>query len=185
VSVTLHPLGIGLAVVFTVSLLLMFRWMFRVPPQVPKEVAAVCHSVAAMERILVPVSGKLTAERAVELACRLGAAQKAEIILVYVIEVPLTLSLSSSVPQEEARGKEALQTARLIVQQHGLPAEVRLIPHRQAAAGIVQLAQQEVVDAIVMAAGQEHPGLRDSTGRTAGEVLRRAPCEVIVDRVPC
>jgi nucleotide-binding universal stress UspA family protein len=184
-NLTLHPLGITLAIIFGASLLLLFRWMFNVPPQVPQEVAAVCHSVAALERILVPVSGKITSERAVELACRLGEAQEAQVILTYVIEVPLTLALTSPMPQEEAKGQEALRTARLIVERHGLQATTRLIPHRKASAGIIDLAAQEVVDAIVMAAGKQRAGsVGESVGRTSQEVLRHAPCEVIVDRVP-
>ncbi len=184
-TVTFHPLGIALAVVFGTSLGLLFLWMFRVPPQVPQEVAAVCHSVAALERILVPVSGTLAAERAVELACRLGVEQKAEVILAYVIEVPLTLALNTPVPQEEAKGQEALRTARLIAEQHGMTPTTRLIPHRQASAGIIQLARQEGVDAIVMAAGSERAGQGDGMGRTSREVVRRATCEVIVDKSPC
>jgi len=184
-TVTLHPLGITLAIIFASSLILLLAWMFRVPPQVPQEVAAVCYSVAAMERILVPVSGKTSSERAVELACRLGEAQKAEVILTYVIEVPLTLALGSPMPQEEAKGQEALRTARLIVERHGLQATTKLIPHRKASAGIIDLATQEVVDAIVMASGKQRSGtVGESVGRTSQEVLRHAPCEVIVDRVP-
>jgi nucleotide-binding universal stress UspA family protein len=183
-SVTLHPLGIALAVIFVGSMALLFRWMFNVPPVVPHEVAMVCHSVAALQRILVPVSGKLASERAVELACRLGLAQKAEIILAYVMEVPFTLSLETKVPAEEAKGQEALGTARLIVEQHGLPVTTKIVPHRYAAAGILYLAKEQAVDAIVMSAGAGLPGPAEGLGRTSQEVLRRAGCEVIVDKAP-
>ncbi len=181
---TLHPLGIALAVVFGASMALLFWWMFRVPPQVPREVAAVRRSIAAMERILVPVSAKVSSERAVELACRLGGRQKAEIILAYVIEVPFTLSLGTPVPAEETRGEEALRTARFIVDQHALPVRTKLIPHRNAWDGILRLAREEQVDAVVMGAGVGRPGQGEGIGRTAQEVLRRAECEVIVDKLP-
>ncbi len=177
----LNPIGIALAVVFIVAMGLLFFWMFRVPPPVPLEVAAVRRSVAAMQRILVPVSGRLASERAVELACRLGEAQKAEIILVYVIEVPFTLSLNTPMPAEEARGQEALRTARFIVEQHGLPVRTRLIPHRYAWDGILRLSREERADAIVMSVGRGGPG-DEVLGRTTQEVVRRAECEVILDR---
>ena len=183
-DVTLHPLGMLLAAVFVASMALLFRWMFSVPPMLPREVVAVCHSVAALQRILVPVSSRLESERAVELACRLGADQKAEIVLAYVIEVPFTLSLETPVPGEEAKGQEALRTARLIVEQHGLPVTSKIMAHRQDSAGILHLAKESMVDAIVMAAGVERPGLAEGLGRTSQEVLRRAPCEVIVDKCP-
>ncbi len=178
----LHPLGIALALVFAVSMALLFWWMFRVPPQVPHEVAAVRRSVAALQRILVPVSGRTASERAVELACRLGEAQKAEIVLAYIIEVPFTLSLNTPVPQEEAKGKEALRTARFIVEQHGLLARTHIVPHRYAWDGILRLTQQEQADAIVMGVGAGGPAAE--IGHTTQEVLRRARCEVILDKLP-
>jgi nucleotide-binding universal stress UspA family protein len=181
---TLNPIGMVIAVVFVVSMGTLFWWMFRVPPVVPHEVAVVRRSVAGMERLLVPVSGRVASERAVELACRLAAPQKAEIILAYVIEVPFTLSLGSPVPVEESRGEAALRTARFIVEQHALPVRTKMLPHRSAWSGILRIATEEVVDAIVMAAGVGGPRASEGMSNTAHEVLRRAPCEVIVDKIP-
>ena len=157
---TFNPLGMALAIVFVASMASLFWWMFRVPPLMPREVAAVRRSVAAMERVLVPVSGKIASERAVELACRLGEAQKAEIVLAYVIEVPFTLSLGAPVPAEEEKAEEALRTGRFIVEQHGLPAKTRMLPHRYAWSGILRIAKEEMVDAIVMGAGRGDRGGR-------------------------
>ena len=183
-TVTLHPLGIALAVIFVGSMGLLFRWMFAVPPVMPREVAAVCRSVAALERILVPVSSKISSERAVELACRLGEAQKAEILLTYVVEVPFTLSLDTPVPQAEAQGQDALRVARLIVERHGLPVRTKIIPHRSASAGLLHLAKEELVDAIVMGVAGGRRTSAEDMGQTSREVLRKAPCEVILDMVP-
>lgn len=178
----LNPIGIALAVVFVAAMGLLFFWMFRVPPPGPLEVVAVRRSVAAMQRILVPVSDRLASERAVELACRLGEAQKAESVLAYVIEVPFTLSLNTPMPAEEVQGQGALRTARFIVEQHGLPVRTRLIPHRYAWDGILRLSHEEQVDAIVMSVGRGGPE-DESLGRTTQEIVRRAECEVILDRV--
>lgn len=184
VTPTFNPIGVFLAIIFVASMGLLFFWMFRVPPQVPREVAVVRRSVAAMQRIMVPVSGKIASERAVELACRLGAAQKAEIILAYIIEVPFTLSLGTLMPAEEAKGEEALCTARFIVEQHGLPVKTKIVPHRYAWGGILHLVQKEVVDAIVMSVGAGRPGMAGAMSRTTQEILQRAQCEVILDKVP-
>jgi nucleotide-binding universal stress UspA family protein len=184
VAPTFNPIGILLAIIFVASMGSLFFWMFRVPRAVPREVAAVRRSVAAMQRILVPVSGKIASERAVELACRLGAAQKSEIVLAYIIEVPFTLSLGTPVPAEEARGQEALRTAQFIVEQHGLPVRTMITPHRYAWGGILHLVREETADAIVMSIGAGRPGQAEGVGRTAQEVLRRAECEVIVDKMP-
>lgn len=178
-----NPIGIFLAIVFVVSMGLLFFWMFKVPRAMPHDVATVRRSVAAMQRILVPVSGKIASERAVELACRLGANQRAEIVLAYIMEVPFTLSLGTPLPAEETRGQEALRTAQFIVEQHGLPVKTKIIPHRYAWGGILHLAKEEMVDALVMNVGEGRLGQAEGMGRTAQEVLKRAECEVILDKV--
>jgi nucleotide-binding universal stress UspA family protein len=188
----LNPIGIGLASLFLILMITLFRWMFRVPPQLPYAVVKARQSVSALHRILVPLSrGEPrgasqdgASERVVELACRLGEAQKAEIVLAYVLEVPFTLSLSTPMPDEEARGQEALRTAQFIVQQHGLPVTTQLIPHRYHWGGILRLAQEEMVDAIIMGVGGGRPGPAEGMSRTVQEVLKRADCEVILDRAP-
>jgi nucleotide-binding universal stress UspA family protein len=180
----LHPLGIGLAVLFIVLMVSLFRWMFNVPPQLPYAVVKARQSVSALHRILVPTTEQLASERAVELACRLGERQKAEIILAYIVAVPFTLPLNAAMPVEQAKGEEVLRTAQFIVEQHGLPARTKIIPDRYVWGGVLQLAKSERVDAIVMSVGAERPGLTDGMGRATQEILKRAECEVILDRAP-
>ncbi len=176
----LNPIGVGLALAFLVLMVNLFRWMFKVPPQLSQVVVRARQSVSALHRILVPLPERVGNERAVELACRLGAAQKAEIILAHVVEVPLTLSLDAPMPVEQARGQEILGTARSIVATHGLAARMQVVPDRHAWSGILRLAQAEAVDAIVMSVGR-HSG-SERVGHTANQLLRRAECEVILDR---
>jgi len=180
----LNPIGVGLAILFLFLMINLFRWMFRVPPQLPYKVAKARQSVSALHSILVPTTEDVISERAVELACRLGELQKAEIVLAYVVEVPFTLALSVQMPDEEARGQDALHMGQVIVEQHGLPVRTRIVPHRYAWGGILHLAQEERVDAIVMSAGKVRPGLTEGIGRTAREVVKRAACEVILDKMP-
>ncbi|MBM3135022.1 MAG: hypothetical protein FJZ89_07045 [Chloroflexi bacterium] len=180
-NVTLHPLGIILALIFVSSMSFLFYWMFRVPPQAPQRVVAARRSVAGLHRILVPVVETVVSERAVELACRLGEDQKAEIILASIVEVPMTLALSAPMPALEAQAKEALDMATFIVQQHNLPVRSRMMPQRSAAEGILRIANEEQVDAIILGLGEKRGRLpAEQFGRTVADVLRKAACEVIV-----
>jgi len=183
-TVTLHPLGIILALTFLASMAYLFHWMFRVPPVVPLPVVAARRSVTRIHRILVPVIESIVSERAVELACRLGEDQRAEIILASIVEVPMTVSLNTPIPELEAKAKEALAAARFIVSQHNLPAKVRLMPQRTAADGILRIAREEQVDAIIMALEERRYPFPGPLGHTAWDVMRKAPCEVILDKVP-
>ena len=182
--IEIHPLGVLLTIVFLGAMGTLFVWMFRLPPILPHQVITIRRTVTALRRILVPVVETVPAERAVELACRLGEEQKAEIILAYVVEIPLTLPLSAVMPEQEAAGREALQTAEVLVRRHNLPVRTRIIPARYAADGILHLAKDETADVIVMGVGVRRRAVPEQLGRTASEVLRRAPCEVILDKAP-
>lgn len=177
-----NPIGIALGAAFIIIMLNLFRWMFRVPPQLPHTVAKARQQISAIHRILVPTRSEVASDRAVELACRLGEIQKAEILLTYVIEVPFTLSLSTPLPEEDARAEDAIRTARFIVEQHGLPVTSKTVHHRTVWGGILAVAKEEMVDAIVMGSGRD--GFGEGVSRNVEEVIKRAECEVILDRGP-
>jgi nucleotide-binding universal stress UspA family protein len=181
-TLTLNPIGVGVALGFVLTMAVLFRWMFQVPPMVPQRVVQVRQTVSNLRRILVPIEDVLAAERAVELACRMGASQKAEIILVHVMEVPLTLTLDANLPIQESRAKAALDTAQFIVSQHGLPSHQHVLRRRQAAEGILEVAKTEDVSAIVISTCAKPTISLNPLGRTAQEVLRKAPCEIILDQ---
>ncbi len=177
-----NPIGIVLGLAFVILMLTLFRWMFRVPPQLPHTVAKARQQISAIHKILVPTRSEVASDRAVELACRLGEIQKAEILLTYVIEVPFTLSLSTPLPEEDTKAEDAIRTARFIVEQHGLRVISKTIHHRTVWGGILAVAKEEMVDAIVMGSGRGSPG--EGIGHNVEEVIKRAECEVILDRGP-
>src|SRR5512135_1015583 len=96
-------LGAVLAFVFSASMGTLLWWMLHVPQAIPLAAAKARRAVGAVKKILVPTSGTHYSERGIELACRLGEEQKAEIYLVTVIEVPRTLPMEASMPEEERR----------------------------------------------------------------------------------
>ncbi len=179
----INPLGLMLAVVFAVSMGGLMWWMFKVPPHLAAPVAKARVSVEAVKRILVPAVGTAFAGREVELACRLGEDQKAEIGLAYVLEVPRTLSLDAPLPDEEARGIEALNLAKTIVDLHGLSSTMKGLRARVAAQEIAREAADQGADMIVM--GMK-PGIgiaHEDFCRTMDVLIRKAPCELLIDRV--
>ena len=181
--IQLHPLGITLAVIFASSMGILFFWMFHVPPALPLSVIKVRGSVEALHRILVPIVEAISSERAVELACRLGNGKQAELVLVHVIVVPYALPLSAPIPEREKLAEEALELGSVIARRYGNHVHSHVIRHRNAAAGVLQVAEDEKVDAIVLGVGVKTrmPG---EWGKTSEEILRRASVEVIVDKVP-
>ncbi len=180
----LSPLGILLALCFAASMIGLFWWMLHVPPGLGRQAARARQSVSAWRRILVPTVGEIYSDRAVEMACRLGREQEVVIFLAYIVEIPRTLSLAIHLEEVEKRAAEILVQASEIVRRNGLEVETVMRRGRMAGEEICALARRLDIDLIVMGI-RERVGAADRLfGRTSNVVLRNAPCEVIIDRLP-
>ncbi len=133
-------------------------------------------------RVLVPIINQKVCEHAIELACRVGHDECAELVLVHVVVVPYALSLDAPLPKQDGEAQEEFQIGRRVAERYGCPTSVRVIHQRTPAEAILQVAKEEKVDAIVLGVGRkEHaPG---ELVEMIKELLRRAECEVIIDRV--
>jgi nucleotide-binding universal stress UspA family protein len=182
--VRLDPLGILLGLSFIALTGGVFFWMFRLPPRRPRAVVQGHGSVEGLPRILVPIVDAITSERAVELACRLRNGQKADLVLVHVIEVPDTLPLDAAMPDRDNMGHEALEMGRVIARRYGCNARTYIVHHRNTAQGILQVADEENVDAIVLGDGVKNSPGSGEWSKMSTEIVRRANCEVFLDKVP-
>ncbi len=176
-------LGILLAFVFAVSLGTLLWWMLHVPRAIPMAAAKARRAVGAIKKILVPTSGTPYSERGIELACRLGEEQKAEIYLINVIEVPRTLPLEAPLPEAETMAGEILKRGGEIVSLRGLPAKGEVRRGRVAGEEIIRAAKDWEADLIVMGIRSQVTMAQDILGRNSDLVMRRAPCEVILDKL--
>lgn len=177
-------LGAILAALFTISMGGLLWWMLHPPRQIQPAVAVARHAVGAFKRILVPTSGVPYSEKGIELACRLGAEQEAEIVLTYVLEIPRTLPLNAPIPEAEKEANEALKRGKEIVELHHLIPVLRLERAREAGEGIVKVAKDNDVDVIVLGMRPTWRGSQNIWGKTTDILLRKAPCEVVFDKLP-
>ena len=178
----INLLGALIAFVFVMSMVSLFWWMLRVPPQVSPEAARARRSLDAFGVILVPIIGEAYSLQAVELACRLGETAKAEIVLSAFLEMPFSLPMEAPVPEAEAQAQALLDQARAVVEEHSLGCTTRIERGREAAEGILALARRGNVGLVVLGVTPKPLGAGSALGRTAELLLRRAPCEVILDR---
>jgi nucleotide-binding universal stress UspA family protein len=175
-----HPYAVAITVIALV-LLIALIWALSRKSTVAAEVASARASVSAMRRILVPVRGFVHEERAVELACRLGQEQKSQIFLVNIIEVPLSLSLGTVLPEQEESALQALQHSTQLVKSHRLEPIPRVERDRDAGRGILRVATELNVDLVVIGLDPARVAV-DPVGPTTETLLRRASFEVIFDR---
>jgi nucleotide-binding universal stress UspA family protein len=143
-----------------------------------------------MKRLLVPVKGTVGDTRALELVAQLTGRQAAAVTLVYVVEVQQSMPLDAELPAEIEHGEQVLRTAEAAATS-GLGASERnhrvvteLLQARSAGAAIVDEAIERASDAIVLAARIRKRHGKITVGETVSYVLKNAPCEVIVVRLP-
>jgi nucleotide-binding universal stress UspA family protein len=177
-------LGALIALAFILLLCGTLWWMLHPRAFVTHAAAKARQSVFAVKKILVPTVGLPYTERSVELACRLGDAQKAEIYLTYILEVPRTMPLGIPLPDAEKEAEEALERASQIVLLHHLP--MHKVVHRARVAGddIAKIAKDMEMDMIVLGSQEEAGSHADPLSKTANAILKNASCEVIIDRLP-
>ncbi len=181
----IHPLGALIAAGFVGTLASVLWWMLHPPALIPAAAAKARQSLFAVKKILVPTIGLPYAERGVELACRLGDDQHAEILLIYVVEVPRTLPLNVPLPEAEQQAAEALERGASIVTLHKISVTKIVQRARLAGEEIAKIAKVHDVDMIVLGLRSEEEGLRGAAlGKTSDSILRNAPCEVVINKLP-
>ena len=181
--VHVEPLGILLGTIFVVSVSSLLIWMFRVPKGSTMSAAKAYSSLSAVHKVLVSITDAFPSERAIGLGCRIGQEQGAEMVLLNVIVIPYSMALDDPAPEEEKRAAKALEMGAAIALRYGYKVTKRTIRHRSIPDGILHVATEEDVDAIILGVGV-NPRTSSQWGKTSLEIMRRATCEVIVDKVP-
>ena len=137
-----------------------------------------------LKRILVAASGNGADEEAVKLACNLAKKSKAEVYVVYVIEVKRSLPLDAVIESEIQKAEEVLTRAEDIAAERDYEVETDLIQAREAGSAIVDEAMERDVDLILMGLTYKTRfGIFD-LGRAVPHVLKEAPCRVLLCRDP-
>ena len=177
-----NPIGLALGILYLGAVLGIVWWMTRAGSA--RAAIRAAQRWAYQNCIIVPVADMTTSRQAIESASQLACERHAHIILAYVIEVPLSLELSVPIESAEAQGNRLLREGEGIVARFGLAAETRLIRHRTTTQAILELAEASGAETIVIDAGSLPWWSLARFGRNVAELMRRAPCQVVVARAP-
>lgn len=130
-------------------------------------------------RILVPVANPKTTKHLMELAVSLAKPRGGDIVALQVVEVPAQVSIASG--RKMARGHlEALKAASDAVEELGVPVHAMTRVARRAQDGILDTAEEDDCDLIILGWTQQARAAAGSLGRVLDGVLREAPCSVLV-----
>jgi nucleotide-binding universal stress UspA family protein len=137
-----------------------------------------------LQRILVAASGNGADEESVKLACNLAKKSKAEVYVVYVIEVKRSLPLDAVIESEIQKAEEVLTRAEDIAAERDYEVETDLIQAREAGSAIVDEAMERDVDLILMGLTYKTRFGVFDLGSAIPHVLKEAPCRVLLCRDP-
>jgi APA family basic amino acid/polyamine antiporter len=131
---------------------------------------------------LVPLfGGDLNAEAITAAAKLVG--EDAGVDVLYLIEVPLQLSLDTPLPDDEQRARNLLEAARVAGQRAGVRVDTRMLRTRRASATILAEARRLGSDAIYLATDHAPPGER-GLGPLAVQLLEHRPCRIVIETPP-
>ena len=133
--------------------------------------------------IVVPLLGRAETEHALDLACRLAAQRRAQVLLVAPIVADYALPLDAHFEAESRELRQRLARAEAIAKEHGVEAKSRTVRTRSRALGreLAEVAYDHRAELVVVGAPVEsRRGLRHSYPPEIRSILRDAPCRVMI-----
>ncbi len=131
---------------------------------------------------IVPIFGTDVDATALRAAARL-VGEGAIVEAVYVLRVPNQLSIDAGLHDEEQRGLNVLESAKLAGRKAGLRIQTRLVRTRSPGAAIVEEAQRSSAEIIYLGTVHAPPAER-ALGPTASYLLAHRPCRVVIETSP-
>jgi nucleotide-binding universal stress UspA family protein len=181
-TIAVHPVGALIGIVIVILISATIYWMLH-PPSSKADIVAERAEQALEEMvgsIIIVFSQEIHSEHMMVLAARLARREKAELLAVYVIEVPLILPQAAQMPEEDRRGYDALATAEVIAQHNGVNIRTELIHARQVAPAVLDLAKRESANLIVLGSYREGKYTGAPLGRAIEGIASGAQCDVLI-----
>lgn len=129
--------------------------------------------------IVVAINGTDLDTELLSLAGNIGKAKKANVFVVYGIEVPRKLAIDAEMPEETASGDRALRRARQVADQMHVDVETEIVQSRNLGQSLVDEVKAHEC-ALVILGLPYHVGMGGhfDLSETADYVLKNAPCRV-------
>ncbi len=128
---------------------------------------------------LVPIFGTDVDAEAMRSAAKLVGGE-ATVEALYVLRVPQQLPLGAGMVEEERRGRDVLEAARMRGRRAGLKVRTSLIRTRSPGAAIVEEAERRGSDVIYLSTVHA-PESEHALGPTTTYLLERRPCRIVVE----
>jgi len=181
-TIAVHPSGALIALFVVAAVTATVYWMLH-PPRTKadieaKEAEAMVHRMVGS--IIVVFSEEIHSGHMMVLAARLARRERADLLAVYIIEVPLILPEGAEMPEEDRAGYDMLATAEVIAQHHDVNIHTEVLHARSVSSGVIELAKRESANLIVLGSYREGKYSGAPLGRAIEEIATRAKCDVLI-----
>jgi nucleotide-binding universal stress UspA family protein len=143
--------------------------------------AGMCSHELPANAVIVPLLVGVDLGRAVELAVVLGRSRGLAVGVLGFIAVPRELPIGSPMPEQEAELQTLLAQAAAKADAQGAPCAVHISRVRDSGEGLLSALSDRKASVVVLAFGDLRTG-QDPLSEVANELLRKAPCEVLIAR---
>lgn len=134
-------------------------------------------------RILLPFTGEKAPGRALEVAMSMARARDAQLVLLYVAIVPVTLNIEAELTREVEKGFSALEVAEREARTMGIESEIRLERERTFRKGIIDMLEREPFDVIVVEMEAAGPSLKlERQIEIVSYLFQRVETEIVIVR---
>ncbi len=179
---SVDPIGgvIGLAIVAAISSTI---YTMLHAPSSRTEIIAQHAAEQAKEitgNVLVVFSAAIHSEVLMALAARMAKGRQAELVAIYIIEVPYTLPIGAELPLEEREALEVITAAEEIGRKSGIEIRTRTVRDRQTGPAVIQAAREENASLIVMGTYREHRYAGAPLGLAIDYVLGQTHTDVLI-----
>jgi nucleotide-binding universal stress UspA family protein len=181
-TIAVHPTGVILALLVVAAISATIYWMLH-PPRTRADVEAEQAETVLKKMvgsIIVVFSEDIHSEHMMVLAARLARRGRADLLAVYMIEVPLILPEGAQMPEEDRAGFDMLATAEAIAQHYDVQLRTEVLHARSVSVGVLDLAKRENANLIVLGSYREGKYSGAPLGRAIEEIATRAKCDVLI-----
>jgi nucleotide-binding universal stress UspA family protein len=151
---------------------------------VPADPDIVPEVPAEHRRVLVPVKIGPIGEEVLATALKLAEETNAHVSVLHVLRVPFDKALDAELPAAEALAEASIAEAKEVAHEQGIELQGRIVRARALGEAIVEAAEQEQADLVVMGSAPRWRRQSQFFSPTVDYVLRKAPCDVMVVAYP-
>jgi nucleotide-binding universal stress UspA family protein len=179
---TVDPVGALIAATIVAAMGSTMYRMLHAPSSRTEIIAA--HAAEQAKEItgviLVVFSRSIHSEVLMALASRMAKGRQAQLVAIYIIEVPYTLPIDAELVAEEREALEVLTAAEEIGRKTGVEITTRTARDRQIGPAIIAAAREENASLIVMGTYREHRYAGAPMGQAIEYILGQTQIDVLI-----